>query len=458
MARRTRKPSDSGYVHSLNKQHFFAAASVHRVRKEWGEEQWIVNKEYCGKKLVLKKNRRCSLHMHKQKDEVFYILSGLVKLEVGGKVHRMNPGDFVHIKQGQEHRFTGLEDSEIMEFSTTHDDADSFRRELSGHTEPERFLRQSALLDAFASKKILVIGDVMLDRYVSGTVTRISPEAPVPIVHASKEWETVGGAANSAHNVRILGAKVTLIGVVGKDSAARRMRDLCKAQKISTKFFANAATMTIQKERIVNQAQQQIVRIDREDASDVSSTLERSLIKSLPSACKGMDAIIVSDYAKGLLTPKVLRAIIAEANKKKISLIIDPKPRAALSVDMLKGATLLTPNIAEARALLGQPHGEAEKMGQQLSTKTQATVLLTRGAEGLDVYRTGKRITHLAAHSADVVDVSGAGDTVSAVAALCLASGASIEDIADISNRAAGVVVSKRGTATLTLDELRAAL
>lgn len=458
MGKKTSSSLKKGYVHPLSSEQFFRAGEIHRVPKEWGEEQWIVNKEYCGKKLILKKNRRCSLHLHKEKDEVFYVLKGKVKLEVGGKTHMMLPGDFVHIKQGQEHRFTGVEESEIMEFSTTHSEDDSYRKEFSGHAEPERFARQAAIIQKFPTQKILVIGDIMLDRYIAGSVTRISPEAPIPIVHAMREWDMLGGAGNSAKNIQVLKASVVLVGAVGNDTAGKRAQKFGKEQNIKTVFFSHRGYITTQKERIVNQAGQQIVRVDREITSDIPSDIENDVLKQLPKLVSGMTAVVISDYAKGFLTPKIMKAISVLAKKEKIPLIIDPKPRAGLSLDLLKGATLLTPNVREARDLIGEPHADTERLGKVLSSKTGAAVLLTRGGEGMDLYESGKRTAHFDAHSPAVVDVSGAGDTVAAVAALCLAAGASLADSADIGNRAAGVVVGKQGTATVSSEELRGAL
>jgi quercetin dioxygenase-like cupin family protein len=166
------------HIDGISSRSHFVASEVTRVPKEWGEEQWIVNKEYCGKKLILKKNRRCSMHSHKKKDEVFYLQSGKVLLEMSGKKYTLLPGDFVHVKPNAPHRFTGLQDSEIIEFSTTHDEEDSYRTEFSGHSDPKRFERQSAIIHSFKNLSVLVLGDVMVDRYISGRIDRISPEAP----------------------------------------------------------------------------------------------------------------------------------------------------------------------------------------------------------------------------------------------------------------------------------------
>ncbi len=445
------------HIHLLSVARVVRAADVHRVPKEWGEEQWIVNRDYCGKKLILRKNRRCSLHSHKEKDEVFYIGSGKVLMEVAGEEYTLKPGDFIHIRPGDDHRFTGLEDSEIIEFSTHHREDDSYRREFSGHADPERYARQKALLDRFSDLSILVIGDAMLDRYVQGSIDRISPEAPVPVVRMQKEWEVLGGAGNSAANLAALGAAVHLFSVTGKDDAAKRVARLLKQRKITALLLADPQRPTIVKERIISRDGQQIVRVDREDATPVASALERELLASMEAAAHETDAILVSDYAKGVVSAPMMRKIIAIARKKKVPVIIDPKPHAALEPSDLSGASLITPNVEEAKKLLRDPSLAPDAAGAMLS-RTLGTVLLTRGGEGMDVYKAGALEAHFDSLAPDVVDVSGAGDTVAAVAVLVLAAGGSVSDAADMGNRAASVAVGKHGTATVSQEELERAL
>ena len=446
------------HVHRHSRQSYFPAANVHCVPKAWGEEHWIVNRDYCGKKLVLRKNRRCSLHSHKEKDEVFYIVSGKVRMEIGGKTYALLPGDFVHISPSTDHRFTGMEDSEIIEFSTHHEEEDSFRKEFSGHADPKRYARQSALLQAFKRQSILVIGDVMLDRYTAGEIHRISPEAPIPVVQVSREWDVLGGAGNSAHNIRALGGGVRLCGVTGKDPAGVAVRQLCKQSKIPVTFFTDAGRSTILKQRIVGGSGQQVVRVDREQTDPLSPHLERSLLRKLPSLVARATAVLISDYAKGTVTPRVIREAIRLGKKHGIPVVVDPKPRAGLSQNDFRGATCLTPNVQEARSLLGDPEASADTLARALSRATGAAVCLTRGKDGLDVWSKGKLLTHCDSLAPAVVDVSGAGDTVAAVAALALAAGGSLTDAADMGNRAAGVVVQKQGTAVLTPAELDAVL
>ncbi len=448
---------DGSHIHHRFTARVVRAADVHRVSKEWGEEQWIVNRDYCGKKLLLRRNRRCSLHSHRQKDEVFYIAAGKVLMEVAGEEYTLEPGDFIHIRPGDDHRFTGLEDSEIIEFSTHHREDDSYRREFSGHAEPQRYERQKKLMDRFSALNILVIGEAMLDRYVQGRIDRISPEAPVPVVRMQKEWEVLGGAGNSAANLAALGARVSLISLTGKDDAAKRLTRLLKKQRIRATLLVDPQRLTILKERVVSHDGQQIVRVDREEAVLLLSSLERQLTAAIEAAASGVDAILVSDYAKGLLSVAILKRVIALGKKRKIPVVIDPKPRAGLTAEDLSGASLLTPNGEEARKLLGNHVGKADQMGPMLSGIV-GPVLLTRGADGIDLCKKGACVVHVDSLAPDVVDVSGAGDTVAAVATLVLAAGGSLEDAADMGNRAASVVVGKQGTATVNTDELERAL
>jgi rfaE bifunctional protein kinase chain/domain len=445
------------FVRPGSSQQFFSAKQIHREKKLWGEEQWIVNTEYCGKKLILKKNRRCSLHLHKTKDEVFYLQSGLVKLELGNKTYTMHPGDFVHIKPKQEHRFTGLKDSEILEFSTHHKEADSFRKEYSGHADPERYARQSKLLQQFSKQKILVIGDVMLDKYTHGRVDRVSPEAPIPVVRIEKRTAVLGGAGNSAAGIKHLGGVVTLISVIGNDDAGCTVTALLKKQGIAAKLLRDSRPTTV-KERIIGSQAQQIVRVDSESTDQISAALEKKLVAAIKKGAKGASAILLSDYAKGVLTPGVMQAAYELGKRRKIPVIVDPKPHGIQSVALLRGASAITPNVREARQMLGDLRLSEEKIGTALSRISKAAVILTRGERGIDVCLRGKKIAHFDALSPDVVDVSGAGDTVAAAVTLTMAADGELTDAADIGNRAASVVVSKHGTATVNPEELDAAL
>ncbi|MBU0458425.1 cupin domain-containing protein [Patescibacteria group bacterium] len=445
---------DDFHVHFRSTKAFFSGGDVHKEPKEWGEEHWIVNKEYCGKKLMLKKDRRCSMHTHKEKDEVFYIQSGKVKLETGGEEFVLEPGDFIHIPPRTPHRFTGIEDSEIFEFSTNHQEDDSYRTEYSGHVDVERFGRQTEIVNSFKGRSILVVGDCMLDRYTQGSIDRISPEAPVPVVRAREVKEMLGGAGNAVANIKELGANVQIISVVGKDGPGQQIKTLLKDKGIKSTLLSESTRPTTVKHRIVSANMQQIVRIDTEESHPISSGTEKRLIMAMKEVAPSARAILLTDYAKGVLTSKVISTGYSLGKKNGIPVILDPKPNGIASLEDLKDASVVTPNMREARLLLGDYDSEPEKIGCKLSSDIRGTLVLTRGGDGMDVYKKGKLIIHFDSHSPDVVDVSGAGDTVAAVVTLCMACGSTVEDAADIGNRAASIVVRKSGAATLTVGEL----
>ncbi len=298
----------------------------------------------------------------------------------------------------------------------------------------------------------------MVDRYVHGTVERISPEAPIPVVRYQAQRDVLGGAGNSAANVVALGAHVTLLTVCGQDDVADVCAGRCRALGITLRAITEKGRPTTLKTRVVGNHGYQMLRLDQEASHPVSPASQRRLVQLLRTGAARANAILVADYGKGVCTGSVLRAAREAADAQGVSLVIDPKPRRDLDLADLVGATVITPNLSEARQLLGDPSLSAHEAGAALSTAVRGAVLLTRGEDGLDLYVRGKRAFHADARSPDVADVSGAGDTVAAVMALCLASGCSLDRAADMANRAAGVVVRKHGTATLTLEELAACL
>ncbi len=443
------------YVGSGSDQVFFRGKDVHREKKAWGEEHWIVNKEYCGKKLVLRKNHRCSMHHHREKDEVFYLQSGKVLLELGKKKYTLHPGDFVHVRSNTPHRFTGLEDSEIMEFSTTHDEGDSYRSELSGHIDQERFVRQSSLIKNFRTVSVLVIGDVMLDTYVNGDVERVSPEAPIPVVHHRSSHSVPGGAANAAMNIAALGGKATLLGLCGDDLEGKKLDALIRKGGVRPALIIERGGRTIEKVRVVSNGQQ-MIRVDYEDVRPLTPTQRQAFLKKLKSVLKKHDALLLSDYAKGMFSSDMLKACVAAARKAKVPVILDPKPRDSGYIRTIKGATVITPNRGEAQYLAGASAAVSPSaIGKTLRKKTGSDVLLTLGGRGMMLVAGAKaQVREFPALAKEVADVSGAGDTVAATLALVLAAGGTLDDGADLSNRAASVVVGKLGTATLTSEEL----
>jgi rfaE bifunctional protein kinase chain/domain len=296
--------------------------------------------------------------------------------------------------------------------------------------------------------RILVVGDVMLDRYWFGDVSRISPEAPVPVVRIEKREERLGGAANVARNVASLGAHCGLLGVVGADEAGAQVEQLLGESRIHSYLKRDAAISTIIKLRVIGR-QQQLLRIDFEDAP--SDTVLRDKLTQFNSVLADYDVIILSDYNKGSLVNVAEMIRAARAAGKVV--MVDPKGD---DFSPYAGATILTPNKSELKRIVGSWNSE-----QQLTDKAQAlrqqlgldALLLTRSEEGMSLY-SATEVLHMHAAAREVFDVSGAGDTVIATMAAMVASGLSLRDALPIANRAGGIVVGKFGTATVSYEEL----
>lgn len=302
-----------------------------------------------------------------------------------------------------------------------------------------------------SSVRILIVGDVMLDRYWFGDVTRISPEAPVPVARIERTEERPGGAANVAGNVAALGAHTALLSVVGADEAGRNLTALLTASGIDARLHTDAELATTVKLRVIAR-QQQLLRIDFEN-SPTHEVLDAKLA-DYEQRVRACDAVILSDYGKGGLTH--IRRMIENAHKAGKPVLIDPKGD---DYARYAGATLLTPNRAELREVIGRWRDEDEltQRAQALRAELQLeALLLTRSEEGMTLF-TAAGATHEAAQAREVFDVSGAGDTVIATLAVMLAAGCSLPHAMRLANRAAGVVVGKLGAATCTLEELRQA-
>ena len=308
-----------------------------------------------------------------------------------------------------------------------------------------------------ASGRVLVVGDVMVDHYVTGRVSRVSDEAPVPIIHVSGERWTLGGAANVAANIASLGGAAVLVGVVGKDAAATTLSDLVAplTKSVRTELVVDAGRPTTIKTRYMG-GQHQIVRVDREEPAPISKETEAALISVIGKLTHDCRAVMISDYAKGALTDRVIKAAIDAAHGAKIPVIVDPK-RAEWSA--YRGASLITPNRKELTLATRMPCGsdaECAAAAAAAIKMTGAAILLTRSEAGMSLFRDGQAPIHLSAKAREVFDVSGAGDTVAAAAALGIASGLPVEAAMQIANIAAGIVVAKRGTATASPAELLA--
>lgn len=314
-------------------------------------------------------------------------------------------------------------------------------------------------LKSFAKARILIVGDLMWDRFVWGKVERISPEAPIPIVHVQKETEMLGGAANVAHNVMALGAKAHIAGVLGTDRAGSCVHDKLIQESIGTAalFTDNLYTTTV-KERIIAHSQQ-VVRIDRETLQNLPKVHRELLLGKIATLLPEIDILIIEDYGKGVICPKLLKELIPMANSQKIPVVVDPKLKHA---DCYHGVSVFKPNHVEAAQFSGiaiKDDESFEKAGRKILKELSCgSVLITRGEKGMAVFQEGKDTFHLPTQAKEVYDVSGAGDTVVATLAIALASGASIETAAYMANAAAGIVVGKVGVATTSQDEMRHAL
>jgi D-beta-D-heptose 7-phosphate kinase/D-beta-D-heptose 1-phosphate adenosyltransferase len=307
-------------------------------------------------------------------------------------------------------------------------------------------------------RRVLVVGDVMLDEFIWGSVVRISPEAPVPVVEVADQSFHVGGAGNVACNVRALGGRAVMVGVVGDDAAGGRVREALGAAGVEPSLAAaDRGRPTTVKTRIIAH-HQQVVRADRERSDDVPGSVEDDVLERVRRALAGSEALILSDYRKGVLTPRVLRSVIALARRHGVPVLVDPKVR---HFPLYRGVTLVTPNQSEAEQAAGvriRTAADLEAAGRKILAALRCgAVLVTRGEEGMTLFEGGAPPVQVPTAAREVFDVTGAGDTVIATLGLALCAGASLADAARLANYAAGVVVGKLGTATASTDEVLAA-
>lgn len=311
-------------------------------------------------------------------------------------------------------------------------------------------------LDNFPRLKILVVGDLILDLYVKGVVERISPEAPVPVVLEKSREYVLGGAGNVAANIASLNSKVTLAGVCGSDSEAEIMRKLCSLLKITPLFVGEKGRPTPLKTRVTAD-RHQMLRIDREFTEPIGQDAEARMISAL-SKSGDYDAVILSDYAKGCVTARLVAFLKKRFGKDNI--FIGVKPQYA---GLYKGAGgVLVLNLKEAKILTGV-YGETDILAASAAKKMaeifSASVVLTRGERGMTIYdRARKKASHISARAIQVYDVTGAGDTALAVFAMMSASGADLYQAGEVANAAAGIVVGFAGTATVRPKELKDAI
>lgn len=305
----------------------------------------------------------------------------------------------------------------------------------------------------FSNGKILIVGDVMLDKYYFGSVERISPEAPVPIVNIRKEESRLGGAANVANNISSLGGQTLLCGTIGHDLLGKELERISRQKNIKTMLLRTPCP-TITKARIIG-GKQQIVRVDYEDRSALRNEDKKLLQEAVSANLSDYDILVISDYGKGLITEEFCSYLIRHAKKAGKKVIIDPKGR---NWKKYSGADLVTPNVKELSDIVGYtvPNTDRaiEKAAREAIEANHLTSLLvTRSEKGMSLISNMPPI-HIPTHSEEVFDVSGAGDTVVATLSICLAAGMSIVEAMQTANIAAGIVVKKVGTATLTIEEL----
>jgi D-beta-D-heptose 7-phosphate kinase/D-beta-D-heptose 1-phosphate adenosyltransferase len=307
-------------------------------------------------------------------------------------------------------------------------------------------------------RSVLVVGDIMIDRYVTGKVERISPEAPVPVLVHSHDRAVAGGASNVAANILALGCDVRLVGVVGNDQDGDDLKQILAQIGVSCAHLVTDANRpTICKTRIVS-GRQQLFRIDREVAGRLSERIEDAIVKSVQAAMADTDMVVISDYAKGLFSDHMLGQVIDIAKSSGRQVLVDPKRR---TFDAYRGADLIKPNAGELAAASGRPcasDAEVEAAGLAIAGQFDGAILVTRAESGMSLIRQGQPVKHFKSTVLEVADVSGAGDTALAALAVSMVQGRTVEDAAAISNIAAGVAVSKLGTAVISRAELDTAL
>ena len=313
------------------------------------------------------------------------------------------------------------------------------------------------ILNTFKKKKILVIGDLILDRYIWGKVNRISPEAPVPVVEVTDENFLLGGAANVANNIVSLGGHATIVGFAGHDRGGEFLRKMLKERGIHHEGVLWGSRPTTVKTRVIAHSQQ-VVRFDREDRDKIDVKVFKSLLTFIRSVLSEHDAVIISDYRKGVVSSELVREILKHSRPKNIFVSVDPKIG---HFHCYKNVSLITPNVMEASIASGieiKDENSLINAGRALLRKISCdAVLITRGEYGVSLFEKDK-VLHIPTVARNVYDVTGAGDTVIATFTISFTSGATMQESAVIANHAAGIVVGEVGTAVVTLDQLQKSL
>jgi D-beta-D-heptose 7-phosphate kinase/D-beta-D-heptose 1-phosphate adenosyltransferase len=312
-----------------------------------------------------------------------------------------------------------------------------------------------AVLERLARPRVLVIGDLILDRYVSGDVERISPEAPIPVLNARATAEKLGGAGNVAANLRSMEAEVEIVGVVGNDGRGRMLSEMLGSLGVETGgVIADATRPTTEKTRMISGVQQ-VLRVDFEVSRSISAELSRRILEELPARIAKAGAVILSDYGKGVLTQSVLSGAIELARRYNVPVLVDPK---GSDYSRYRGATLITPNRKEAEEALGRKLGDVKEMpraAQELIALAELeAAVITLGAQGMFLMNRASESVHVPTFAREVFDVTGAGDTVISHLALYIAAGLDLATAVHLANHAAGIVVAKPGAACVSRGEL----
>ncbi len=316
--------------------------------------------------------------------------------------------------------------------------------------------RAKELVGKFRGKKVLVVGDAVIDHYVYGVVERLNPEAPVPILEAQKEVEHTGGAGNVAKNLAKLGADTVFVGLVGADQGADRYAELAKAEGYRAVCIRDLDRPTTRKVRHLVRSQQ-LLRVDYEKRQDASPQVEEELVAAIADEIeRGVNAVLVSDYAKGVITPASAKAIIARAAKYKVPVAADIKPAHA---SLFIGVDFISPNLKEAHEMLGINHHESDlpaaDLAARLKDKMKCDVFVTLGPDGMCAATRDSVSEHVPQeHTVEVFDVSGAGDTAISVLLLARLAGASVIEAAELANAAGAVVVGKIGSVGVSPEEV----
>jgi D-beta-D-heptose 7-phosphate kinase/D-beta-D-heptose 1-phosphate adenosyltransferase len=314
--------------------------------------------------------------------------------------------------------------------------------------------RARTLVTGMARTHVLVVGDAMLDKFIAGRVTRISPEAPVPVVMFDHESHRIGGAANVAHNVAALGGRATLIALAGADDASATLAQACREAGISPAFVSDGGRPTTTKVRIVTERNQQVARVDYESDAEISGDVEQRVVSTVQQYAGEAAAIVISDYLKGCITARVMHAAVEVGRARQIPVLVDPK---IPHIDYYSGAAVITPNHHEAEIAANmrvRTDDDARAAARVLRERAACdAVLMTRGDQGMWLLGDGLEGS-LPAAAREVSDVTGAGDTVIALLAAAFAAGATLVEAARLANQAAGISVAKFGPAVVTPAEL----